>query len=99
MAVILWNKAVRYGKLVGMRKNRRHMTTLSSLAVEFDREDDGRWIAEVPKLPGVLAYGATKREALQRVYAVALRTLADSVEQGNLFTPVSRLFGYEVASR
>ena len=62
-------------------KAKQHKTSISSLKVEFDREEDGRWIAEVPKLPGVLAYGTTKREALQRVYAVALRTLADSVEQ------------------
>jgi len=80
-------------------KGKQRKIPVSSLKVEFDREEDGRWIAEVPKLPGVMAYGATKREALQRVYAVALRTLADSVEQGNLFTPVSRLFGYGVASR
>jgi len=80
-------------------KGRQKKVSITSLAVEFDREVDGRWIAEVPKLPGVMAYGATKREALQRVYAIALRTLADSVEQGNLFTPVSRLFGYGVAGR
>jgi predicted RNase H-like HicB family nuclease len=70
---------------------------LSSFKVDFDREEDGRWIAEIPKLKGVMAYGTTKREALQRVYAIALRTLADSVEEGNLFTPISRLFGYGVA--
>lgn len=75
------------------------MRSLSSLAVEFDREEDGRWIAEIPKLPGVMAYGTTKREALRRVYAVALRTIADSVEHGTLFAPVSRLFGYGVARR
>jgi len=80
-------------------KGRQKKVSITSLTVEFDREVDGRWIAEVPKLPGVMAYGATKREALQRVYAIALRTLADSVEQGNLFTPVSRLFGYGVAGR
>jgi len=73
--------------------------SLSSLAVEFDREEDGRWIAEIPKLHGVMAYGSTKRDALQRVYAIALRTLADSVEQGSFFTPVSRMFGYGVAHR
>ncbi|MHB8913743.1 MAG: type II toxin-antitoxin system HicB family antitoxin [Minisyncoccota bacterium] len=72
-------------------------TRLSSLTVEFDREDDGRWIAEMPKLPGVMAYGATKREAHQRAYAIALRTIADSVEQGSFFTPVSRMFGYGAA--
>ena len=62
------------------------MTTKSKtkayFIVEFDREDDGRWIAEIPKLPGVMAYGLTKKEALQKVYAIALRTLADDIEQG-----------------
>ena len=61
-------------------KHIKNKMSVSPLSVEFDREEDGRWIAEVPKLPGVLAYGATKREALRRVYAVALRTLADSYE-------------------
>jgi len=67
--------------------------------VEFDREDDGRWIAEIPKLPGVMAYGFTKKEALQKVYAIALRTLADGIEQGKAPTPVTRLFDYAVARR
>ena len=39
----------------------------------LDREADGRWIAEIPKLPGVMAYGATKTEAQRKVYAIALR--------------------------
>jgi len=80
-----------------MKKSIKQPARLSSLAVEFERENDGRWIAEIPKLPGVVAYGATKRDALQKVYAIALRTLADSVEQGSFFTPISRLFGYGVA--
>ena len=80
-----------------MKKSNKQPVRLSSLAVEFDHEVDGRWIAEIPKLPGVMAYGSTKREAQQRVYAIALRTLADSVEQGAFFTPVSRMFGYGVA--
>ncbi|MEK7502839.1 MAG: type II toxin-antitoxin system HicB family antitoxin [Patescibacteria group bacterium] len=45
--------------------------------VEFEKEEDGRWIAEVPKLPGVLAYGQTRQSALRRVYVIALRTLAE----------------------
>lgn len=72
---------------------------LPSFAVEFDRETDGRWIAEIPKLPGVMAYGATKPDALRRVYAVALRTLADTVEAGSIRVPNSRLVGYGVAHR
>ena len=52
------------------------------LRVEFDREVDGRWIAEVAALPGVLAYGATQAEARDRVEALALRVLADRLELG-----------------
>lgn len=66
-------------------------------AVEFDREADGRWIAEIPKLPGVMAYGETKSEARKKVYAVALRTLADTAEQGRIPAPVTRLFTYGLA--
>jgi predicted RNase H-like HicB family nuclease len=80
-----------------MAKSSRQSKTRTSFAVEFERELDGRWIAEVPRLPGVMAYGTTKRDALQRVYAVALRTLADTVEQGKTPASVSRLFGYEMA--
>jgi predicted RNase H-like HicB family nuclease len=48
--------------------------------VEFDREDDGRWIAEIVNLPGAMAYGATREEALAAVEAIALRALADRLE-------------------
>ena len=73
--------------------------TSSLFAIEFDREEDGRWIAEMPRLAGVMAYGTTKREARAHVYAVALRTLADNVDSGKYITPVSQLFGYGMASR
>jgi predicted RNase H-like HicB family nuclease len=49
--------------------------------IEFEREDDGRWIAEIVDLPGVLAYGATKQEAESRVQAIALRVIADRLER------------------
>jgi len=52
-----------------------------SFHVVFDREADGRWIAEVPELPGVMVYGATKDEAEVAVNALALRVLADRTEQ------------------
>ena len=81
-----------------MAKKVSSKKTKSSLAVEFEREVDGRWIAEVPTLPGVMAYGSTKSAALRRVSAIALRTLADKVEQGRTPVPVSRLFDYEMAS-
>jgi predicted RNase H-like HicB family nuclease len=48
--------------------------------IDFEREDDGRWIAEISDLPGVLAYGATKAEAEAAVEALALRVIADRIE-------------------
>jgi predicted RNase H-like HicB family nuclease len=48
--------------------------------IDFDREEDGRWIAEIETLPGVLAYGATKAEAQSKVEALALRVVADKIE-------------------
>lgn len=53
-----------------------------TFAVEIEREADGRWIAEVPALPGVLAYGNTEAEAKAKVQALALRVIADRLEQG-----------------
>lgn len=50
--------------------------------VELEREDDGRWIAEIPELPGVLTYGVTPDEAVVAAKALALRVLADRVENG-----------------
>ena len=52
------------------------------LRIESEREDDGRWIAEVPGLPGVMTYGATEGEARDRVKALALRVIADRFEHG-----------------
>ena len=48
--------------------------------IELDREDDGRWIAEIPDLPGVLCYGASRDEAVAHVQALALRVLAERLE-------------------
>jgi predicted RNase H-like HicB family nuclease len=48
--------------------------------LEFEQEVDGRWLAEVPELPGVLAYGATRDEALSRAEVLALRVIADRLE-------------------
>ena len=50
--------------------------------VEFEQEEDGRWIAEVAELPGVLAYGASRVEAQARVQALALRVVAERLEHG-----------------
>lgn len=51
--------------------------------IEIDREVDGRWIAEIPALPGAMAYGATKAEAIAKTQALALRILADRIEGQN----------------
>jgi predicted RNase H-like HicB family nuclease len=48
--------------------------------IVFDREEDGRWIAEIESLPGVLAYGTTRAEAQSRVESLALRVVADQIE-------------------
>lgn len=53
-----------------------------TLLVELDREEDGRWIAEISAIPGCLVYGRTREEALSRVEALALRVLADRLEHG-----------------
>jgi predicted RNase H-like HicB family nuclease len=47
------------------------------VTIEVEREADGRWLGEVPELPGVLAYGATREEAITRARELALRVLAD----------------------
>jgi predicted RNase H-like HicB family nuclease len=53
-----------------------------NFTIEIDREEDGRWIAEVPDLSGVMAYGKTREEAIARVQALALRVLAERLEHG-----------------
>ena len=50
--------------------------------IEIEREEDGRWIAEVMGLPGVLTYGKTREEAVAKVQALALHVLADRLEHG-----------------
>jgi predicted RNase H-like HicB family nuclease len=60
--------------------------------IELEREEDGRWIAEVPDLPGVLTYGNTRDEAIAKVKALALRVLADRVEHGEAVSEVDTVF-------
>ncbi len=47
------------------------------LTFEFEQEEDGRWIAEVPELPGVLAYGKSRQEAWDKATALAMKVLAE----------------------
>ena len=62
------------------------------LLVEVEQEQDGRWIAEVTALPGVLAYGANRDEAIKRAEALALRVIADRLEHGEAVPTLSALF-------
>ena len=50
--------------------------------VEIEKEEDGRWIAEIPELSGVMAYGKTSAEAVGKAQALALRVLAERIEHG-----------------
>lgn len=52
------------------------------MRLECEREEDGRWLAEVPQLPGVWVYAATEKEATAKAEVLALRVLAEQIEQG-----------------
>jgi len=62
------------------------------LMLETERETDGRWIAEIVQLPGALAYGDSREEAVAKAEALALRILADRLEHGEDVPEVSGLF-------
>lgn len=62
------------------------------MQVQVEREADGRWIAEVPLLPGAMAYGASKSEAVAKVEALVLRVLADKIEHGEEAPGLERVF-------
>jgi len=62
------------------------------MIIDIEQEDDGRWIAEVPEIYGVLAYGSTREQAVLRVQALALRVLADRLEHGENISEVNDLF-------
>ncbi len=59
-----------------MEKNKNPMK------IETEQEEDGRWIAEVPDLPGVMVYGKNREDAIQKVKVLALRVIADRIEHG-----------------
>jgi len=61
-------------------------------AIEVEREDDGRWVAEVPELPGVMAYGDTREQAVSKAQALALRVLAERLEHGESVPPFDNVF-------
>ncbi len=62
------------------------------LRIAVEQENDGRWIAEIPILPGVLAYGDSREDAISKVEALALRALADRLENGEEVPNLGALF-------
>ena len=72
----------------------RHLplTSRMNLKIETGREDDGRWLAEIADLPGVLAYGKSREEAVARTKALALRVLADWLEHGEKVPELLEVF-------
>jgi predicted RNase H-like HicB family nuclease len=69
------------------------MTNVEPLRVEIESEDDGRILASVPALPGVMAYGASKEEAVRKAKAIALQVLADMIASGeDVPEPLKHLF-------
>ena len=64
-----------------------------TFTVDYEQEEDGRWIAEVLELPGVMVYGHTKEEALAKAQALALRVLAERLDHGEMLAePINILF-------
>ncbi|MCJ7589405.1 MAG: type II toxin-antitoxin system HicB family antitoxin [Candidatus Aminicenantes bacterium] len=62
------------------------------MKIEIEKEDDGRWIAEIPELPGVMAYGNSRNEAISKAEALALRVLADRLEHGEEIPELKEVF-------
>ena len=62
------------------------------MRIEIEQEEDGRWIGEVPELPGVLAYGQSRDEVIAKVKTLALRVLADRIEHGEDIPELRQLF-------
>jgi predicted RNase H-like HicB family nuclease len=63
-----------------------------NLTIELEQEADGRWIAEVPELPGVMVYGRTREDAVTKVQALALRVLAERLDNGEPVPQMSAVF-------
>ena len=64
------------------------------MRIEIDQEEDGRWIGEIPELPGVMAYGRTQAEAVAKVKALALRVMADRLEHGETIPELADVFSF-----
>ena len=65
---------------------------MTPLRIEVEQEEDGRWIAEVPELPGVMAYGQSRQEAIDRSQSLSLRVLADRLDHGEAVPQMGDVF-------
>ncbi len=62
------------------------------MKIEIERDEDGRWIAEIPELSGVIVYGDSRNEAISKAEALALRVLADRLEHGEEIPELKEVF-------
>lgn len=62
------------------------------MTIEIEEEVDGRWIAEIPELPGVMTYGGTRQDAIAKAKALALRAMADRLEHGEEIPELGQVF-------
>jgi predicted RNase H-like HicB family nuclease len=62
------------------------------MKIEIEKEEDGRWIAEIPELPGVMVYGDSRNEAISKAEALALRVMADRLEHGEEIPELKEVF-------
>jgi predicted RNase H-like HicB family nuclease len=69
-----------------------HNYNANAMTIEVEREDDGRWLAEVMELPGAMAYGGSREEAVAHAKALALRVIADRLEHGEAVPDLAPLF-------
>ena len=67
-----------------------------TFTIEVEQEKDGRWIAEIPQIPGAMVYGNTREEAVSRVEALALRVLAERIEHGETSPVIEKVFSVAV---
>jgi predicted RNase H-like HicB family nuclease len=62
------------------------------MRIEIEREEDGRWIADIPELPGVMVYGETRKQAIAKAEALALRVMADRLEHDEEIPELREVF-------
>jgi predicted RNase H-like HicB family nuclease len=90
------SKTARCGTRSGMNTDAMAKNTLRFKG-ELEREEDGRWIACIPSVPGVMAYGSTKVEAMQQVFSLLLDAVSDQVAHGEIQIKAQKTQSLQVA--